>query len=159
MMHETGDLFADIATLAISAGLPLAVYGMAADPDATQFARWLGSLLEERDWKIARFARELGVSRSSASRWVNGHGVPSPELCQAIAALFEVQVVQVLRMAGHINATPTPPPLTPGQAVRRDWLLRFRDLVVELPNGREDDVAPIIQVLLDVLEQRIRNLR
>ena len=54
--------------------------------------------------KVAQLARQVKLDRTTMSRIVHGHLVPSPPTCQALAMLMAIPEEQLLKLAGYLTA-------------------------------------------------------
>lgn len=67
----------------------------------TEFARWLRSEMERREWGVTRTAREIGVSHGLVSQWLKGDRNPSPASLDKISDRLYVSRDVLLTLAGH----------------------------------------------------------
>lgn len=68
------------------------------------FASWLARELKRSDMNQREFAKALGVSTSTVSRWLSGR-TPEAPYCDVIADVLRVDVDTVLTIAGYRPAT------------------------------------------------------
>lgn len=55
-----------------------------------EFARRLNTLMREKGWRQADFARASGLTRNSISVYLRGDSLPSPDSLRALAKALEV---------------------------------------------------------------------
>ncbi len=63
---------------------------------------FLQGYLQRHLLKVAPFARQCGVDRTTMSRIVHGRAVPEPDTCRAIARVVGQPPQRILRLAGHL---------------------------------------------------------
>ncbi len=80
---------------------------MGLDSEST-IGDWIRHELAHRDWTAADLARRLGVSSGRISEWSSGRYTPSPASCLRLAEVFAADPDQVLALAGHRAAAPSP---------------------------------------------------
>jgi transcriptional regulator with XRE-family HTH domain len=66
-----------------------------------EIRHWLEQELSERNLSLSAFAREIGVSPGTVSRWIRGHRRPEYDLCQRIAWILDYDPNFVRIQAGH----------------------------------------------------------
>ena len=64
-------------------------------------AGWIRQQLAKRDWTAADLARRTGVGTGRISEWMSGHRRPNPASCIVLADAFDVDLDDVLAVAGH----------------------------------------------------------
>lgn len=67
---------------------------------------YLKEELRRRKWSGRTLAMYAGVSHSTVARAIRGTHVPGPENLAKIATALEVTTLNLLRLAGHIDAPP-----------------------------------------------------
>lgn len=103
--------------------------GMMCKHMSDKLAGWLRGKLEERDWSIRHFARQVGVSHTHAAAIINQEANPSVDLLRKIADLFATPMEEVLRLYGLLP--PSPDPGSPQAARERRVHYYFSRLPVE----------------------------
>ena len=73
-----------------------------------QFAMWLRTELEKRDWVAARLARESGITRGALSHIFSGERKPGLDLLRGVARALGLPLVDVLRAAGMVDPSQDP---------------------------------------------------
>jgi transcriptional regulator with XRE-family HTH domain len=91
---------------------------------------WLHQEIEKRNWSVREFGRRIEVSPSHAARIANGEVMPSIEICEKIARVFNVSLEHIFRLAGIL------PPLASPIAEEREIVHILRNL----PKGKRRDI-------------------
>lgn len=82
------------------------------------FAAWLQRQMDASNLNQTELAKELGFpGTSSISRWLNFGARPEPLVCELLADRFGIDVVAVLRMAGHLRPDPSASPMPRGTSL------------------------------------------
>ncbi|MFT4039698.1 MAG: helix-turn-helix transcriptional regulator [Thermomicrobiales bacterium] len=66
---------------------------------------WIRKQMQRRDWSGADLARELDMSPSRVSDWINGKFVPNVQSARRLAEAFGADADDVLALAGHREPT------------------------------------------------------
>ena len=74
------------------------------------FWDWVDHEIERRGLSYHRIEREAGLANAAISRPARNRSKPSLAVCKAIAAVFELPDVEVLRRAGLIDSAPSASP-------------------------------------------------
>ncbi len=72
----------------------------------TPLVTWLWKVIREQETFPFHFAKQLGVSHATVSRWLSGHDIPRPKTCEKLANLTGEPLLRILALAGHITETP-----------------------------------------------------
>lgn len=92
-----------------------------------------------------------GVSHSAVSAWRTGARIPDPKFCWKLAEFFDVEIEDVMRMAGH---------LPPTDASLRDEQERIDPEVREaLRRLTPDEQRRMALPAIELAESLIRNLQ
>jgi ribosome-binding protein aMBF1 (putative translation factor) len=80
-------------------------YGLrVSKPRVGTFGRYLARRMVERGFTTSgELAREVGVSPSDVSRWINGRTQPSVPVLRKLAPILRVPVVELLIQAEHLT--------------------------------------------------------
>lgn len=71
------------------------------------FSEWLTAQMADHQMSQSDLAQALGLkSSSSISRWIAFGARPDPGICEALADLFDADVLAVLRLVGHLRPRP-----------------------------------------------------
>ena len=110
----------------------------------TEFTKWLESIIQERHSYPSNFAKDLGISHATVSRWLHGKDIPKTKTCRRIAELTGYPISVVMAKAGHLPPTETDPENWPpfreymaGKYPPKDYPLASVDLVDVLALGLE----------------------
>jgi len=76
------------------------------------FTAWLNDEIQSRGWSISELARRSGFSQSLASEVINEKMAPSANFVLRIALALDEDPQHLLRLAGHLPATPPPTDLS-----------------------------------------------
>ena len=74
--------------------------------------QWIIDECAARGLSWAAASRQAGVDKSTISLIIRGQR-PGLDTCRALAAVFDVPTEQVLRLAGHLEGSQSPPLLSP----------------------------------------------
>jgi transcriptional regulator with XRE-family HTH domain len=74
--------------------------------------QWIIEECAARGLSWAEASRRAGVDKRTISLIIRGQR-PGLDTCRALAAVFDVPTEQVLRLAGHLEGSPIPLPLSP----------------------------------------------
>jgi len=74
--------------------------------------QWIIDECAARGLSWAEASRRAGVDKSTISLIIRGQR-PGLDTCRALAAVFDVPTEQVLRLAGHLEGSQSPPLLSP----------------------------------------------
>lgn len=113
---------------------------------------FLEDLMRRRQRSVRQFASDLGVSRSTISRWLSGKYFPNRRSCLILAEYGNVALEEVLYIAGHLPRLAKVAPLElPGfreyarqkypTELDEDFITMIEDLIKrqsERGYGRED---------------------
>ena len=103
----------------------------------------LKEVMRRRGRKPSQFAKDIGVSHATVSRWLHGLDVPKPASCEKIAEYSGEPLVKVMAAAGlmpEVEETPA------------DRLPEFREYAQQkYPEDLDED---LVQVLEDLIERR-----
>lgn len=86
------------------------------------------------------FSKQIGISQSAVSKWVNGNGVPSRETSERIAEFFDAPLNEVLIQAGHL-----PREIRLGPSAKHTHL---HDLIDDLPDGVIDPLILLAEAII-----------
>lgn len=75
--------------------------------DMSKLTTFLNAELKRRDWSINELGRRANISASQAANVIAGRSEPGLEFCVAIADVFRVDPVKVLRMTGLLPPDPS----------------------------------------------------
>lgn len=112
-------------------------------PELIAFAR-------SKRTSLQAVARDIGTSKQTVKRWLEGGSLPSPENCKRIAATLKLEYLDVLRMAGHPVPSDTVPSEDP------PWLAQLIAEIREMkPTPREVElVGDLVQGFRELREER-----
>ena len=60
---------------------------------------------QNKKLKVKHLADRIGIDRTTMSRIVHGHLLPSPPICQALAQIMGIADQQLLKLAGYISSS------------------------------------------------------
>jgi repressor LexA len=98
---------------------------------ADTLSEWLKRSMDRRGLRPSQVARYLDLTPSAVSRWINGRGVPSPDSCARLAALFDEPIELVYGLAGWPTAGSMPQ--LPQRSIRERAVEWLSDLPVAVP--------------------------
>ena len=106
------------------------------------FVQWLQGELDKRNWSQNELAHEAGLTSGMISRVLGGQR-PGLEVCKAIAVTFDIDLMIVLELAGHI-------PSRPG----RENSVKVRTLLSKLSQLPESDHEEMLQIINMKIERK-----
>ena len=83
-----------------------------AERATSALGQWIIEECAARGLSWAAASRRAGVDKSTISLIIRGQR-PGLDTCRALAAAFNVPTEQVLRLAGHLEGSQSPLPLSP----------------------------------------------
>ncbi|KKM09733.1 hypothetical protein LCGC14_1722450 [marine sediment metagenome] len=103
----------------------------------------LKEVMRRRGRKPSQFAKDIGVSHATVSRWLHGLDTPKPASCEKFAEYSGEPLVKVMAAAGYMPGV---------EATPADRLPEFREYAqLKYPEDLDED---LVQVLEDLIERR-----
>jgi transcriptional regulator with XRE-family HTH domain len=116
--------------------------------------------LEARHWTQTDLEREINATAGLTSRWLKGQTRPEPRYCERIAAALDLDVLDVLRVAGYLD--PQPPSSTiidqERHARRRLLTRQFNHLIADVEPAHWSTMLLIVDGWLDGLTSTLRRI-
>ncbi len=122
-----------------------------------QLHRLIRAGIDRKGISQAAFAREVGVSPTLVSRWLNDEEpvIPSPVNCIRIADVLELDRRIILEMAGHYEEGPTAEPTDPQwELVQR----QVREIFDQFDRAQWDELTKLIEAGLSFWRRPSENI-
>ncbi|UCB42293.1 MAG: helix-turn-helix transcriptional regulator [Dehalococcoidales bacterium] len=115
--------------------------------DSFPFVTFLKELMHQRMLLPSQLAKEVGISHSTVSRWLQGKELPSTKSCRRLAEYSGVPLQKILSVSGHV------PEIVESPA---DNWPEFREYTKKkYPDMLDDDLITLIERLIDQRRGRI----
>jgi len=102
---------------------------------------FLQELMHQRMLLPSQLAKELGISHSTVSRWLQGKELPSTKSCRRLAEYSGVPLQRILSFSGHV------PEIVESPA---DNWPEFREYIRQkYPDMLDDDLITLIERLIE----------
>lgn len=115
--------------------------------DNFPFIAFLKELMHQRMLLPSQLAKEVGISHSTVSRWLQGKELPSTKSCRRLADYSGVPLQKILSVSGHV------PEIVESPA---DNWPEFREYTKKkYPDMLDDDLITLIERLIEQRRGRI----
>jgi transcriptional regulator with XRE-family HTH domain len=109
--------------------------------DNSPFIAFLKELIQQRRFLPSQLAKEMGISHSTVSRWLQGKELPSTKSCRKLAEYSGIPLQKILSVSGHIPEIEESP---------ADNWPEFRDYTEKkYPDLLDDDLITLIERLIE----------
>jgi len=109
--------------------------------DNLPFIAFLKELIHQRMLLPSQLAKELGISHSTVSRWLQGKELPTTKSCRRLAEYSGVSLQKIFSFSGHM------PEMVESPA---DNWPEFREYIrKKYPDMLDDDLVTLIERLIE----------
>lgn len=94
-----------------------------------------------RGWSWRELSRKTEIASSTLSHWKQGKARPDPASLQKVAAVFEVDEIYLLRLAGYVEDSP--------RGLHNAAVIDLAQQIEELPAPAQERAIRVIREVLE----------